>query len=296
MKFDSLGPGVYVTRTQSRVTGCISGTGLITIQQAVIVPTPVATLFRPTDCNNPNGSITFTAPTPLATYKFSIDGGETFGGPGGIIYGGLLPGPYVLQAMHVVSGCLSAGSSVTLVANPAIGNPVSAVTNMAECNPTGGVITFSGPTPLATYQFSIDGGETFGPANQTTFSNLSVGTYVTLARLISSGCVSDSIPKNLTYNLANVVATITGQNLDPCLSTNGSITIGATGGTGAYEYSLNGGQTYVNLTQNPLTINNLSTANYIVVVRDKANASCIDQSVIQLEAANCPVSIPLAKQ
>ncbi|GAB3802369.1 hypothetical protein GCM10028819_31500 [Spirosoma humi] len=298
VSFDSLSPGVYTTVAQSRTTGCISATRAITVQPALTVSTPAATLFRPTDCNNPNGSITFTSPAsspPANIYAYSIDGGETFGDAASTVYGGLLPGVYQLQAIQLNTGCVSAVNSVTLVENPAVGNPVSTVANMSECNPTGGAITFTSPAPLTNYQFSIDGGQTFGPANQFTFSNLTVGTYQTLARLISSGCASDTVVKVLSYNLAAVSLTVTAQNQDPCLTTNGSVSIAASGGTGVYEYSLNGGQTYANLTSNPLVVNNLSTGNYIVVVRDKANIVCIDQEVVSLEAANCPVPIPLVR-
>ncbi|GAB3283295.1 hypothetical protein GCM10027347_60020 [Larkinella harenae] len=166
---------------------------------------------------------------------------------------------------------------------------------MSECNPTGGSIQFTAPTPLTNYQFSIDGGENFGPANQFLFSNLTVGTYQTVAKNLTTGCTSVVVNKVLSYNLASVVATVTSQNGDPCLPNTGSISIAATGGNGVYEYSLNGGQTYTDLTQNPLSISALSGGNYIVVVRDKVNTRCVDQQLVQLEQSDCPVSIPLVK-
>ena len=153
-------------------------------------PAPTSTVVNNTNCTTPNGKITFTAPTPVADYLFSIDGGITYGTAGQTVFSGLFGGDYPTVAKKISSGCVSAQAVKTLTnpANPAV--PTSVVTNNTNCNTPNGKITFSAPTPLANYQFSIDNGATFGTPGQTVFQNLSGGSYPTVVRSVLTTCVS----------------------------------------------------------------------------------------------------------
>ncbi|WP_254411177.1 T9SS type A sorting domain-containing protein [Dyadobacter diqingensis] len=76
-------------------------------------------------------------------------------------------------------------------------DPTSAKVNSTNCSTPNGSITFSAPNP-ATHVFSIDGGATFAAAGVVTFSGLDAGTYPTVAKLVSTGCVSAVVNKTIT--------------------------------------------------------------------------------------------------
>lgn len=68
--------------------------------------------------------------------------------------------------------------------------PTSTIVNNTNCTTPNGKITFTAPAPTTNYLFSIDGGITFGTPGQTVFTGLFGGTYPTVSKLISTGCVS----------------------------------------------------------------------------------------------------------
>jgi hypothetical protein len=151
---------------------------------------PTSTIVNNTNCTTPNGKITFTAPTPTVDYLFSIDGGITYGSVGQTVFTGLFGGDYPTVSKRISSGCVSTQTIKTLTnpANPAV--PTSTIVNNTNCITPNGKITFTAPTPVANYQFSIDNGATFGTAGQTVFSGLSGGSYPTVVKSVASTCVS----------------------------------------------------------------------------------------------------------
>ncbi len=107
-------------------------------------------------------------------------------------------------------------------------------------------------------------------------TGLCAGTY-TYSITIAGGCSQD-----VTFTIG-YGATVTTQQVNPsCFgSTNGSITVNATGGTAPYQYSINGGETYVSTH----TFNSLAAGTYSVLVKDASEVVSDAQQVILTQPA-----------
>lgn len=238
--FSGLGIGSYNVVSKLISTGCVSPLSVKTITGPTVTA-PTATAVNNTSCSNPNGSITITAPTPLANYQFSKDGGLTF--QTSQTFTGLTAGTYDLVAQVILSGCVSTiAQKVVSDAVVAVTAPTSTTVNPTTCSPGNGSITFTGPTPLANYQFSINGGLTY--QSGTSFTALTPGTYNTRVKLNSTGCESPVIAKVLS-SPSIAAPTATGVNNTSCgITPNGMITINTPTPFANYTFSIDGGTTY----------------------------------------------------
>jgi len=240
--FTGLAAATYPTVAKLVSSGCISATVNKTVASQAVA-TPVSTVTNVTNCTTPNGRITFTGPTPLANYRFSADGGATFGTPGQTIFPNLAAGTYSTVAQLVSSGCVSPTPAAKVIANPAVAAPTSTVAT-SSCSSATGSITFTGPTPLASFSFSVDGGASFGTAGQTVFNNLPAGTYVTKSRS-AAGCISAaSTNKVITNTVTAVPTTAAGTNPTNCNTPNGAINFTGPTALANYEFSIDGGATF----------------------------------------------------
>lgn len=143
-------------------------------------------------------------------------------------------------------------------------------TNPTSCTLENGSISVSASGGKSPYQFKLDAG-TY--ATNSTFSNLGGGTFI-ITVIDQNGCerslnVTLEVPSGLT-------ATITGQTANSnCLAPyNGSVTIAASGGSGNYEYSIDGGAFG---TTN--TFSGLKDGLYAVTVKDLTDNCLINVSV-----------------
>ncbi len=121
------------------------------------------------------------------------------------------------------------------------------------------------------YQYSINGGVSYQTSN--VFTGLNQGTYSLVVK-DSNGCTNSG---SATLTNTNPI-TINTLIVNPCPNTsNGSISITATGGTGPYSYSIDG----VTFQTSP-TFNNLAANSYNLVVRD--NTGCLGSTTVQLSS------------
>ncbi|MGA0560300.1 beta strand repeat-containing protein [Larkinella sp. VNQ87] len=240
--FTGLAAGNYNTVAKNIATGCVSPVAVKTIVVATAPVTPTSTVVSSTNCLTANGSITFTAPTPVANYQFSVDNGVSFGTTGQTSFTGLTPGTYQTVAKLVSTGCVSVATAKTVLASGAPVAPTSTVT-ATNCNGPTGIITFSAPSP-ATHVFSTDGGLTFGVVGQTGFPNLAAGSYPTVAKLVSTGCVSTTAVKTITVVAPPVAPTSTVVSPTNCLTANGSITFTAPTPVANYQFSVDNGVSF----------------------------------------------------
>jgi hypothetical protein len=284
--FNALAAGTYVTRAKLVSTGCVSPA----VNKVVANPTvtaPTSAVINVTNCNTPNGRITFSAPTPLANYQFSINGGTTYGTAGQAVFNGLAAGTYVTKAKLISSGCVSASVN-KIISNPVVTAPVSTVLNPTNCNVPNGRITFTGPTPLASYQFSVDGGLTYGTAGQTIFNGLAAGNRSTRARLVSSGCVSAAVVKALANPV--ITAPTSTVTTSSCSTPTGSITFTGPTPLANYAFSTDGGATYG--TAGQVLFNGLAAGTYSTRTK-LVSTGCVSAAankVITTTAVAIPVS------
>jgi Bacterial Ig domain len=271
--FTGLGAGTYSLVAKSNLTGCSSASGTATVSNSpTAIATPTTTLVQPTSCSTPNGSITVTAPTPLASYEFSIDNGLTYQASN--IFSGLPTGTYSVKARNLATGCASPSGTATLTNTSTV---AATATSNTSCLAPNGLITITGPLPLANYTFSIDGGVTYQAS--TSFPNLAGGSYNVIAKANASGCTS-TVLLSTVNNTPLVIPTPTRTvvQLTSCTVDNGSITITAPTPLANYLFSIDNGVTY----QATTSYTNLAAGVYEVVAKNIAIGCESPASVVTL--------------
>jgi gliding motility-associated-like protein len=229
---------------------------------------------------NSNGSITISgASGGSGSFQYSKDGGISWEGTGAnYTFTSLVSGTYNVQMRDALNpGCALPLNSSLAISQPAILNAALSSVNVTNCNGnTNASISVSAPTGgSGAYEYSINGGINWD--NSGSFAGLSAGTYnVQIRDAANQACV---IVLQNTLNITEpeiLTAAMTSANVTVCNgNNNGSIQVtSATGGSGTYQYSSNGGTTWTGSgTGNDFT--NLSAGIYNVQIRDAANTACI---------------------
>ncbi|MFA7273585.1 MAG: T9SS type B sorting domain-containing protein, partial [Crocinitomicaceae bacterium] len=213
-----------------------------------------------------DGSVVITANNAV-NYTITSSGGAVTGPQAAFTFNGLAADTYTLQLTDI-NGCTMDSSFQLFEATPISITSVVITTNLCNGDNTGG-ITISATGGTGTYQYSFDGGATFGASN----SNLALpaGSYTVSVRDINL-CVFDSIGVVITEPTALVVDSMVISSATCYSQCNGSITANISGGTGAYTYS------WTNITPNPGNTNavtNLCDGLYDLEVMD-ANGCILD--------------------
>jgi uncharacterized repeat protein (TIGR01451 family)/gliding motility-associated-like protein len=176
---------------------------------------------------------------------------------------GLTAGTYTVTVTDAKNCTTTASATITQPAT-ALAASISSQSNVACFGGANGSATVSvtGGVPPYSYNWSPSGG------NSEKAVNLTSGTY-TILITDKEGC---SISKSVTISQPNVLnASVTSNNLTCKELNNGKITIlNPTGGSGLYEYSIDGGVQWK--TGNLFT--NLAGGTYSVKIRDAVNKSC----------------------
>lgn len=254
--------------------GCTSDTTVITVGSPAVISNISTT--NPT-CAGNNGSIVITATGGTGPLSYSVDNGATFQTSN--TFNGLSSGPYSIVVEDSI-GCQQT-SNVTLLAPvlPVISNV--AVTHPSCFGGTNGSITITASGGTGTLQYSIDNGSTF--QTSTTFSGLNAGVY-TIVVQDANGCQASSTG---TLNNPPAIVITSLSPVHPICSggATGSITVAASGGTGALQYSIDGGGTF----QSGNNFNGLTAGSYSVVVKD-ANGCQTTSSVTLIEPTAVTIS------
>lgn len=231
-----------------------------------LAPSPTATQSHVNvSCNGgSNGSATIT-PNPIAvyTYTWSPNVGNTS------TASNLPAGSYTVTATNS-GGCST--TQTIVVTQPPVLTATQSQTNLV-CNgvSTGSAgVNASGGTPIYNYAWSPSGG------NSATANNLSAQNY-TCTITDNNGCTLQqtftiTAPPAITLNMSSAPSV--------CGAPNGSASVAASGGTGAFTYawSPSGGT--------GATESNLTGGTYSVVVTD-ANG-CTQQGTVAVTGATTP--------
>ncbi|MGO4919955.1 T9SS type B sorting domain-containing protein [Maribacter spongiicola] len=152
--------------------------------------------------------------------------------------------------------------------------PVAATSTVVDVTCFGGnngSISLAPSGGEAPYTFSIDGGA-FGTVSS--FNNLTAGTYNVRVRDVNNCEATLSLPVN---ELPEIIAEST-QTEDYTCNQLAEITVGGvtptTGGSGSYQYSLNGGN-WTAATAGGTVFTDLSDGTFTVRVRDANNIACV---------------------
>jgi hypothetical protein len=260
--FTTVAMGSY-TVTAKSAAGCVSaGTGVtITAQPATpTAPTASATL-QPT-CTVSTGTISVTAPTGTGM-AYSIDGSDYTNTTG--IFTTVATGSYTVTAKSA-AGCVSAGTGVTINAQPATPSaPTAAATLQPTCTVSTGTISVTAPTGTG-MGYSIDGSDYTNTTG--IFTTVAMGSYTVTARS-AAGCVSAGTGVTINAQPSTPSAPTASATLQPtCTVATGTISVTAPTGTGM-AYSIDGSD-YTNTTGVFTTV---ATGSYTVTA--KSAAGCV---------------------
>lgn len=241
--FSNLAPGTYgVIVTDSK--GCSSLITQVTITAPSLeILSATATVSQPS-CVNSMGVITINATGGTAPYQYSIDNGATYTVSDTFVV--TQPGNYNIMVRDSQNAIYTSVIVVTPL-DPLFLNAV--VVSSASCI-SNGIIMAMTAGGRAPYIYSINGG-TF--QNTNIFTNLSPGVYTIEAR-DSNGCIANAAI--ILTEPEPVFATVTADNQ--------TIIVTAIGGTGNYQYSIDG---IIFQSGNIFTVANYGT--YNVFVRDQ---------------------------
>lgn len=203
--FQNLDIGTYSYKVKD-ANNCIED-AVFTITKSHIAPSVVTT---PVKCTGIMGTaaVTFGGPD---NYTFSIDNNASVqSGTGFYSYSQLTPGNYQIQCSDI-NGC---NESFDFIVGDE--NISSTLINIVHetCNEENGSLTMATTNGVGPYQYSIDGGLTFGSSD--TFTNLEEDVY-TLKVIDSRGCESTN-----TITLTNTGG-VSGTINEDTVICNGSI-------------------------------------------------------------------------
>ncbi|NRA11696.1 MAG: T9SS type A sorting domain-containing protein, partial [Crocinitomicaceae bacterium] len=237
--------------------GCQATTILVLMNAGA----PSITVVTPTDptCGNSDGQINITATGGTPVLVYSNDNGVTFQASN--VFIGLTAATYDI-VVEDAAGCqVSATVTLTNTVAPSITNV--SVTDPA-CGAGDGIITITASGGSGALSYSIDNGVTFQAGNN--FTGLGPATYDIVVE-DALGCQSTTTV--MLTDLGAPSITSVGINDPTCGLNNGDLTINATGGTGALQYSIDNGVTF----QASNNFTALAGVTYNIVVEDALGCS-----------------------
>lgn len=264
--FEGLTAGTY-TLTAIDANGCIDQ-----LDETIAEPTllTIETNSSPVACfGDATGEIEIIAGGGTVGYMYSIDEGATYLMNGGS-FTNLASGEYI-TVVQDTNGCTASegvilsqpNSAFDLIANASDALCLDSASGMAVLSGTGG-------TP--TYTFSSDG-LSYSPDNE--FGGFLAGTYILYGQDLN-GC-TDSVEFLIGEPLSSVSINDILLNNPACPNeASGTALVQASGGTPAYTFSSDGGNTF----QSNQILGELNGGNHIIVVQD-ANG-CVDTDTISL--------------
>lgn len=204
-----------------------------------------------------NGSITITPVGGAAPFTFTLDGGAPQVGTPPFTFNNVAAGSHNITVTDG-AGCTTGNVPVTVPAGPSLTTTVSATDVLCNGGFTG-TITIAVPTiGTPPYQYSLDNINWF---STNVFIGLPAGTYTAYYRE-SNGCQGQQ--NNVVVNEPALLSASGTPLPVSCNGGNdGTITVAPAGGIAPYQYSIDGGVTWVST--NVFTV---SANTYTILVRD----------------------------
>ena len=271
--FNNLAANTYQVAVKD-ANNCVAASQSVTITQPNLLISFTSTSTNELCHGGSNASITVNATGGTGTLSYSDNNGSTFQSAN--LFSGLTAGTYPVIVKDG-NGCQAPSQSVTINQPSAITTSQSHTNVNCYSGSDGSAsITASGGTGILTYNWLPMGG------TNNAAINLPMGTY-TITVTDSNSCTA-SVNVIITQPAAALSFTNTSVNILCSGNNTGSITIAASGGTGAVQYSIDNGNTF----QLSNIFNNLAAATYQLVVKDANNCVALSQSVTITQPTTLP--------
>jgi large repetitive protein len=285
--FSSLTAGTYSISVKD-ANGCTAALAPVTIAQPSQLAVALGSQTNILCNGNTDGTFTANVTGGTSPYEFSLNGGAFASGSG--IFSNLSAGVYNLTVRDS-KGCQAVLPPVTITQLPLLTVSLTSSQNISCSGGNDGQIVTAVSGGTSPYEFSLNGG-TF-TAGTGTFNSLTAGTYAIVVR-DANGCTKTLPAVTLTEPPALLINLTSKTDVANCFGDNsGSITVGVSGGTPPYQYSLNGGAFVAGLSTQ--VFSSLTAGSYVVIVRDTKNCeTTLSPAVIISQPSQ--VNITLATQ
>lgn len=226
------------------------------------------------NCNGlATGAFGVTAGGGSGVYEFSLDGVNWFASAtNGYLFTNLLAGtyqPYVRDAQYTRCVVLAAPVVITQPDALTLSEVMASHVNVDCFGGSTGQFELLATGGSGIYQYTIDNGVIWQNSNQ--FTGLSAGTYYAWVRDANAiGCVYQSVLITITQPAALGLSLNTVSHVTCFGGNNGSLSVAASGGSGNYSYSINGGATW----QTETLFSNLAAGSYQISLRDESSSAC----------------------
>lgn len=204
-----------------------------------------------------NGSITITPVGGAAPFTFTLDGGAPQAGTPPFTFNNVAAGSHNITVTDG-AGCTTGNVPVTVAAGPSLTTTVSTTDVLCNGGNTG-TLTIAVPSiGTPPYEYSLDN---INWVFTNVFNGLAAGTYTAYYRE-SNGCQGQQ--NNVVVNEPALLSASGNPQPVSCNGGNdGIITVTPAGGIAPYEYSIDGGVTWVST--NVFTV---AANTYTILVRD----------------------------
>jgi hypothetical protein len=215
--------------------------------------------------NLSNGSISAQAQFGSGPYFYNLNGGAW---QSGTAFNNLPAGNYTLNVLD--SKNCSATSTFTITQPVGISFNTIQTTN-ASCGQSNGAFTCNATGGVAPLQYKLNNGSF---VNNGTFSGLAAGSY-SLTVKDANGCLSTTTVIINTQS-GPMLSVLNSTSVSCFNGSDGSISLAASGGVGALQYSINNGLTF----QSSGNFTGLAAGTYICVVKDNATCKSYSQVIL----------------
>ena len=265
--FGSLAAMAYTVIVKD-ANGCTKNLAVTITEPAAVLGSSITAQTNVLCQGNATGSVTVSGSGGTGAYNYSINGGATWQAGG--TFGSLAAASYTVTVKDA-NGCTK--NQVVTITEPvvALGSSITSQTNVLCKGNSTGSVTVAGSGGTGAYNYSINGGATWQAGG--TFGSLAAASYTVTVK-DANGCTKNQVV-TITEPVVALGSSITSQTNVLCKgNSTGSVTVAGSGGTGAYNYSINGGATW----QAGGTFGSLAAASYTVTVKD-ANGCTKNQVV-----------------
>jgi gliding motility-associated-like protein len=264
-----LAAGSY-TVVVSDINSCTAITKAVIIANPTVI-TVTAVGSPQTSCfGASDGIITVSASGGTGVYSYTLNDGEPHSSN---IFEGLPAGKYFVTVRDI-NGC-SATTEVIIIPDPELLKASAKGSSQVSCTDVrDGVITVTAEGGTGAYTYSLNGDT---PQTSNVFEGLAAGTYTVVVR-DANGCSATTQAVVIENPPLLTIFVKSSPQVSCNGASDGTIIAVASGGTGAYLYTINNGEP-----QSSNIFSNLPAGTYVVAVRDINGCSATSKEIIILD-------------